>query len=71
MKTKDKELENLSGHSLPAPKEKNEDDELFNIPQLEDSFEQIENDSIDEDEESSEDDQSQRMIDMPFNLFDD
>jgi len=71
MKIKDKELENLSGHSLPAPKDKNEDDDLFDIPQLEDSLEQIENESIDVDEESSEDDQSQRMIDMPFNLFDD
>jgi hypothetical protein len=69
MKTKDEDLENLSGHSLPAPKEK--DDDLFNIPQLEDSLEQIENESIDEDEESNEDEQSQRMIDMPFNLFDD
>jgi hypothetical protein len=69
MKTKDEDLENLSGHSLPAPKEK--DDDLFNIPQLEDSLEQIENGSIDEDEESNEDEQSQRMIDMPFNLFDD
>ena len=68
MKTKDEDLENLSGHSLPAPKEK--DDDLFNIPQLEDSLEQIENESIDEDEESNEDEQSQRMIDMPFNLFD-
>ena len=36
-----------------------------------DSLEQIENESKDVDEESSEDDQSQRMIDMPFNLFDD
>ena len=70
MKTKDEDLENLSGHSLPAPKEK-DDDDLFNIPQLEDSLEEIENESIDEDEESNEDDQSQRMIDMPFNLFDD
>ncbi|MBT3356923.1 MAG: hypothetical protein HN534_06565 [Euryarchaeota archaeon] len=71
MKEKDRELENLSGHSLPAPIEESEDDDIFNIPQLEDSFEKNDSDSDDESEGESEDDQSQRMIDIPFNLFDD